>query len=290
MADQHSTHTCEVCGNEFTRRLNKDGSTRKTKYNLCSAKCKNRALVLRRNPNSVKRDDVRKTPCTCIGCGKVYINKRRSKTEGAKYCSRECAFKYIKTWRRVEAESTRILQCLVYWPACKVCGTVFLAKQKRQRLCSDGCLKAESEDKKQALAAVPCAVCGWPCGYLFGRGKKFCSAECRKQSDEYKASKRKHKKARAIRKRGITSEAIDPISVFKRDRWVCHLCHKKLKPADRGTTKDEAPELEHIIALSDGGTHTWGNVACSCRKCNSIKGATSRGQTGFSFAVGMGRA
>ena len=232
----------------------------------------------------VKRN--RNPPCICRHCGKEYINKRRG-SEGKQYCSRECAFADIKAWRRVEVESTRIIKCLVYWPVCRVCGTVFLAKQKHQRLCSDSCLKAEREHKKLALAAVPCSVCGKPCGYVFGRGRKFCSAECRGQSDEHKASKRKGKKTRAIRKRGIVAEAIDPISVFNRDRWVCHLCGKKLKQSNRGTTKDEAPELEHIIALADGGTHTWGNVACSCRLCNRIKGATSRGQTGFNFAVGM---
>lgn len=43
----------------------------------------------------------------------------------------------------------------------------------------------------------------------------------------------------------------------------------------------KAPELEHIIPIAMGGTHTWDNVACACRLCNQAKGARDFGQLGL---------
>jgi endogenous inhibitor of DNA gyrase (YacG/DUF329 family) len=51
----------------------------------------------------------------------------------------------------------------------------------------------------------------------------------------------------------------------------------------RGTFVDNAPELDHIIPLSLGGTHTKSNTQLLCRKCNRIKGATSSGQLRMPF-------
>ena len=40
----------------------------------------------------------------------------------------------------------------------------------------------------------------------------------------------------------------------------------------RGTMRWNAPELDHIIPLSAGGSHTYDNVACAHRSCNLDKG------------------
>ena len=89
---------------------------------------------------------------------------------------------------------------------------------------------------------------------------------------------------RALRKSG-RADAIDPIKVFERDGWKCHICGVKTKKALRGTYEPLAPELEHIVSLAEGGSHTWGNVACSCRRCNSAKGSASFGQLGLNIAA-----
>ena len=61
----------------------------------------------------------------------------------------------------------------------------------------------------------------------------------------------------------------------KGDQRACsRSCHSNLR-ALRGTHKDRAPEVEHIVSLADGGHHTWNNVACACRRCNIKKGAGS---------------
>ena len=121
----------------------------------------------------------------------------------------------------------------------------------------------------------------------------YCSTKCL-DSAKYERSKlspimqesRRAKDARRrAAKRATTVERIEPTKVFERDRWICHLCGIKTLKSKRGTTHPRAPELEHIISLSDGGSHIWGNVACSCCACNRAKGARSFGQLGLGFAA-----
>lgn len=106
-----------------------------------------------------------------------------------------------------------------------------------------------------------------------------CMAE-KRRADRYIAKLR-----RKASFKFADSDPINPIKVFERDKWRCHICGIRTPKAKRGTYADDAPELEHIVSLSCGGTHTWGNVACSCRKCNRVKGAASFGQLGLRFAV-----
>lgn len=39
----------------------------------------------------------------------------------------------------------------------------------------------------------------------------------------------------------------------------------------RGSKNHQAPELDHIIPLSRGGSHTYKNTQLSCRSCNQLK-------------------
>jgi 5-methylcytosine-specific restriction endonuclease McrA len=73
--------------------------------------------------------------------------------------------------------------------------------------------------------------------------------------------------------------------VFERDKWKCHICGMKTMPALRGSNEDSAPELDHIVSLADGGSHTWANLACACRQCNGRKGAASFGQLHLDIAA-----
>lgn len=66
--------------------------------------------------------------------------------------------------------------------------------------------------------------------------------------------------------------------VFQRDGWRCQLCGKKLNPKHRGTYKDDAPELDHIIPWAAGGEHSYRNTQLACRKCNEEKGSEEMGQ------------
>jgi 5-methylcytosine-specific restriction endonuclease McrA len=74
----------------------------------------------------------------------------------------------------------------------------------------------------------------------------------------------------------VSYEAVDPIKVFKRDRWRCQLCGRKTLK-QHGNTPD-SPELDHIVPLALGGEHTYVNTQCLCRDCNGKKGARVAGQ------------
>lgn len=201
-------------------------------------------------------------PFTCRNCRTDYYAKRPDRN---KYCSRECAFaakREAKEQKLTAAERNRLIKKIL---------ALLRQVAKIRRLAE--------------LSETPCVVCGNPCGYIFGRVRKYCGRSCRNKSDRYIAAHRVQKAKRRARERGLEADSIDPIKVFERDGWRCHICNKKLRRADRGSCKASAPELDHIIALADGGTHTHGNVACACRACNIAKGATSFGQLGLGIAA-----
>lgn len=129
-----------------------------------------------------------------------------------------------------------------------------------------------------ALASSPCAVCGQPCGYTFGRRKRYCSRECQKASDSYRDHRCAHRIKRKALKRSVSVETVSPILVFDRDRWTCQLCGVATPKGRRGTMTPNAPELDHILPLACGGAHSYANTQCACRACNAAKGATPRGQ------------
>ena len=136
-----------------------------------------------------------------------------------------------------------------------------------QFACLD-CGSAEARPVAMGPRAKRCAVC----------------------ADVYAAAlRRKHKRisksARRARIRSAPHESIDPIDVFERDRWRCHLCRRSTPRRLRGSIEDAAPELDHVVPLALGGWHTWPNVACSCRACNRAKGATARGQLGLGLVA-----
>ena len=54
------------------------------------------------------------------------------------------------------------------------------------------------------------------------------------------------------------------IRVYKRDRFMCTYC---------GAPGTEAElEVDHIIAVANGGSHHISNLTTACRKCNQKKG------------------
>lgn len=146
--------------------------------------------------------------------------------------------------------------------------------------------------KRMARSIRTCVDCGiqerrlnneWHTGWR-------CNACYKTHYASLESTKRNKRAAKARRRaieRGAHADSIDPIAVFERDKWRCHICGIKTKKALRGTYEPLAPELDHITTLADGGKHSWGNVACACRKCNHTKSSRSFGQQGLDFAVVM---
>lgn len=72
------------------------------------------------------------------------------------------------------------------------------------------------------------------------------------------------RRRRARKRDAPIVERFDAHAIYKRDGWRCHICKKKV-------AKKQA-SLDHLIPLSQGGSHTSDNVALAHRRCNSKRG------------------
>lgn len=87
------------------------------------------------------------------------------------------------------------------------------------------------------------------------------------------------KAGRAIRRaveRGAFVEHVSPEAIFKRDKWTCKLCGKRVART-KVVPHPKAPVLDHIVPLAKGGKHERSNVQCAHFMCNSMKGDRAAG-------------
>jgi len=64
---------------------------------------------------------------------------------------------------------------------------------------------------------------------------------------------------------------IKPLVLFEFFGWICFLCGEKVDKRLRFPNW-RAATIDHVVPLSKGGTHTWGNVVPAHAKCNWDKG------------------
>lgn len=281
MAVSDFIRQCRRCGAEFRR----TAKGQPTKY--CSAACRDHVDPTPEKPDreKVKRIRVRDRkrwprhgrPAACNTCGRAFRSQQTRKTQGGwtRFCSTGC----YQISRTVEADRLPRLIVRSHHGHCEACGKHYRKASKCQRYCGEGC-------RPSGYVFTPrmceCAECGAEFE-TDGSWSRTCSDTCKREM------RRRHRRVSKAKRRAVTrgrqAERIDPIKVFERDSWRCQLCHRKLRPEDRGTTKHTAPELDHVIPLAVGGTHTWGNVQCACRACNIGKGAKPMGQIQLPMAA-----
>lgn len=261
------TKECATCGAAFTPR----------QYNqkYCSRACNDR------------------NKATCLTCGVDYYTTRNSR---GKYCSVACSLKQTHAARRLARrekedalrERNQGKACRVSIEPCICCERELVGPRpsatwagKFCRSCKDALGNAigthpnRLELLRLKAHGRKCEVCG-DVFRPYQETTAVCSKACEKQTDKYKRARLAEKlKRRAMKRTNGPYETIDPIAVFQRDGWACYLCGTETPRRLRGTIDDSAPELDHIDPLSNGGTHTWANVACACRKCNQDKSDNS---------------
>jgi len=224
---------------------------------------------------------------SCVYCGGQFIHiRRRASGRFPRFCSIEC--KRART-RQQSAESAARRADGLYRnrrPAsrkpkpklepqfpivCGYCGRLALRKTADAKFCSTKCLNAHHRDLRRVGPFEPkqCAACGTT--FIPKQSVNvYCSRECQLRV-WYPTKRAKRRTATAVGR-------VDPIAVFERDHWRCHMCNRKTPRSKRGSFDPDAPELDHIVPLSVGGAHTYENTACSCRACNMAKGAKPLGQ------------
>lgn len=246
----------------------------------CGSPCRRRAKDKRlRHINAQERD--------CEYCGVRFKRKRHSK-DAARFCSRECGFAATSEYAGISVETKATAESLRVFVStkrcrCEECGARFSGVSLGAKICTEACrrsrlrrlyvvrqLARDDIDRSERQ----CPECAKTFAPPYGRaGAKFCCNEC-----AAKNSRRTSKAKRRARIRAVANDNVNPFKVFDRDGWQCRLCGVKTPRRLRGSTEDRAPELDHILPLSAGGSHTYDNVQCACRKCNAAKGATPMGQ------------
>lgn len=207
------------------------------------------------------------------------------------FCSQECACADKVYQRKYELEKNKRLLTL---GLIDYVAEEHLERKKREQLkrvlqMLRKLLRIRKRKEKAAKQVAKLKVCHW-CGKTFvhsisrRRSWAYCSEECRKavlqhrrresrKTEAYKERKRScgNNRKRA-RKYGCEYDSsIRATKVFERDGWHCRICGKRTPKRLQGKNKLNAPTLDHIIPLSKGGGHTWNNVQCACRLCNSVK-------------------
>ena len=120
--------------------------------------------------------------------------------------------------------------------------------------------------EKREAKRHDCPVCG-----TSTTRQKYCSNECAR-----KAGNAQREAARRLR---ITANMVDNDitldGLFRRDGGRCWICGLPCDYSDIETT-DKAkvagnlyPSIDHVVALSDGGEHSWKNVKLAHRICNT---------------------
>jgi 5-methylcytosine-specific restriction endonuclease McrA len=83
---------------------------------------------------------------------------------------------------------------------------------------------------------------------------------------------RSHHATRRARKREAFVEHVDRAQVFDRDGYICQRCGIQCDPVAVYPARNFAT-LDHIVALANGGEHSYANSQTLCGPCNSAKGA-----------------
>lgn len=171
-------------------------------------------------------------------------------------------------WKRIDIDHI----------ACCKCGFI-KPKGKKTESYSVECPECRRKEKHRRF----CQSCGKE---LFEPKKRFCT-ECKSIRDKEK-NRKKNRTRRVLnekyrydhaRQNGKIDWSINLIDLLKRDGEVCALCGEMVDKNAYHLTENgffvahgAYPSIDHIIPLSKGGTHTWGNVQIAHCKCNSFKG------------------
>lgn len=209
----------------------------------------------------------------CPRCKEEFEAKRSD----AEYCSKIC-------WDAVRLaeyrQDTIQKRQSIGNVSCMNCGARFELSRLGQKFCTNSCAKNHSfkinyakivEAREKEREAVPNRECR-QCGKTFTpthrdvSRQKFCSSVCnmRHHSSELHARRMEIMTA-------PTADKIDWLVVGDRYGWKCGMCSCEVVKEHRGKRRLTTPEIDHVVPLSKGGTHTYNNIQLLCFPCNRSK-------------------
>ena len=254
--------TCQGCGSLFESAVSSTtrGERRGNARRFCTLQCRWKAYRQKygrkRSPGKHGSTPIRQVVFVACGqCGQ-HFRRRGHAPDGQakrynKFCSRQCAFaSRARPLGRELADGC--LSVLLKWVR------VLAAEQR---------VHAGREIARQRRPP------SWQCRQCQGvfkttdRLRSICS-RCR--AINQKAAKKVAKAMRRARIRGVECRRVSPDAIFERDGWRCQHCQCRVsKRLD--VNHPRYPNLDHVIPLSRGGSHTEENLQCLCRACNLDK-------------------
>jgi 5-methylcytosine-specific restriction endonuclease McrA len=252
------TFICKGCGDIVFRKA--AGDRRKE---FCSPKCKVRGFYQRKAKTAL-----------CRRCG---VAVKRPKATLCRPC------RLAVSVERLALKPVRVKATISN--TCVVCGVVFQAIRPVQT-CSKAC-RAERfrllmTGKTQRRTTQQCRTCHQVMVIADRANPRLDCPTCykRRYKREHGYLKSSYKRAKHL---GVERDrSLSMVKVGTRDRWICQLCGCRTLRQQR-STHDRYPNVDHIVPLARGGTHTWSNVQLTCRKCNQLKSVEIRGQ--FRLAI-----
>lgn len=136
--------------------------------------------------------------------------------------------------------------------------------------------------RKISLSVYEFRICP-QCNSVFycheNHNQRFCNKECeRNYAWEQYGSARRARKQDAVVDKDITLK-----KVAKRDKDVCYLCGGIVDWNDykivngKKCSLGQYPSIDHVVALKNGGKHSWDNVRLAHISCNAAKGVRTVG-------------
>lgn len=166
---------------------------------------------------------------------------------------------------------------------CPVCESPFRRGTVRQVFCSFSC-RDKARDRGDIAQGRACSRCGGPvrvgknlcgcrkvrtcrdCGGPVSKQRRYCDP-CRDSRAQGWRLKGKAERRGAVQGGGRFSVT----EIGDRDAWLCHLCFTGVDPT-LPTGHPGSGTLDHLIALSHGGSHEGENIYLAHRLCNISRG------------------
>jgi 5-methylcytosine-specific restriction endonuclease McrA len=206
--------------------------------------------------------------CKCLKCG-------TERTISAQRIRRPHIRSMIPCECCIEIEKAQATKQQKY---CAICGVEI---DNSRIVCSTEC-EAERAVRMREQKFIPklkkCRECGNEYMTEFRRGGigliEFCSEKCKEEATT-KVKQEQHrrkdiKRRKRLAENGKADYSITLRKVIQKFGLTCALCGKKVNTKVHSNHNDY-PSIDHIIPVSKGGTHTWGNVQLAHRGCNSTK-------------------